>query len=205
MKKLVVALCAAFLALSASAQEKESFLSHMFLPVDAGVSFCTLDGIDGAFYMRASLEYRFNIHKGPFILAELDTRTHPYSGSVITTANVAAGDAAFTDILLGAGWRFMLSDSFKLAVGLQGGASNMAYKEVAADKEILTGKFTLIGHDYWSATAKASLMVEYYLNPSFDLFLGAGFPVTSVPNVSSSMDPIVMFPTVSIGFNMALE
>lgn len=205
MKKLTVTLLAAVLTLSAAAQEKDSFLSHMFLPVDAGVSFSAMDGIDGAFYMRASLEYRFNILKGPFILAELDTRTHPYSGSVITTANVAAGDAAFTDILLGAGWRFMLSDSFKLAVGLQGGASNMAYKEVSADKDILNGKFTLLGHDRWAPTAKASLMAEYYLNPSFDLFLGVGLPVTSVPNVSSSMDPIVLFPTVSIGFNMALE
>ncbi|MBO4742676.1 MAG: hypothetical protein J5533_03480 [Bacteroidales bacterium] len=205
MKKIIVIAAAALIAVCASAQEKDSFLSHMFLPVDAGISFSSMDGIDGAFYMRASLEYRFNIHKGPFILAELDTRTHPYSGAVITTANVAAGDAAFTDILLGAGWRFMLSPSFKLALGLQGGASNMAYKEVSAGKDILNGKFELLPHDRWAPSGKASLMIEYYLNPSFDLFLGAGLPITSVPYESSSMDPIVFFPTVSLGFNMALE
>lgn len=203
MKKLFITLIAASMALAASAQENESFLSHMFLPVDAGVSFAAADGIGGAFYMRASLEYRFNIHKGLFILAELDTRTHPYTDRAITLGNAIAGDAAFTDILIGPGYRFAPSDKFKIALALQGGVSNMATK--SATESSIAGKYILTGNERWSATGKASVMFEYYLNPSFDLFLGAGLPVTTVPNEMASMDTIVPFPTVSIGFNMALE
>ena len=193
----------------ASAQQKDSFLSHMYLPVDAGASFSTMEGVGGAFYMRASLEYRFNIHKGLFIVGELDTRTHPYTNNAITTGNVVAGDAAFTDILIGPGYRAMLSDSFKLAFALQGGVTNMAYKEVkpavGASISALDARYELLPREQWTACAKASVMAEYYLNPSFDLFLGVGLPATFVHNEQASAHPLVLFPTLSLGFNMALE
>ena len=201
MKKLFVIIICAVMGCAAGAQEKHP----LFIPVDLGASFATMDNIGGAFYMRAAVEYRLDYLKGLFFLMELDTRTHPYTNAAITTANVSAGDAAFTDILIGPGWRFMLSDSFKIAVSLQGGVSNMAYKEVKPNGGILPdGSYSLIGHDYWSATGKASVMLEYYLSPVFDLFVAAGVPATCVPNFASSMDPLVFFPTVSAGFNMAL-
>jgi len=187
------------MCIAAGAQEKHP----IFVPVDFGATFSSMDGIESAFYMRASVEYRFDYIKGPFILAELDTRTHPFSGSVITTGNVGAGDAAFTDLLVGPGWRFMLSDTFKIAVALQGGASNMAYKTVAAELAS-DGKYVLNGNDFWAPAAKASIMVEYYLNPLFDLFIGVGLPATFVPVETYSSNPMVLFPTVSAGFNMAL-
>ena len=199
MKKLFITIACAVLCLAAGAQEKHP----VFIPVDFGATFSSMNGIEPAFYMRAAVEYRFNHLKGPFILAELDTRTHAYKDGVITTANVSAGDAAFTDILIGPGWRFMLSDSFKIAVSLQGGASNMAYKEVKSVNP-LYGKFALEGHDYWAVAVKTGVMAEYYLNPLFDLFLAVGLPATFVPLETSSADPLVFFPTVSIGFNMAL-
>ena len=202
MKKTLLTLFCAFLGLTASAQQ-DSFLSHMFLPVDAGVSFATTPGIEGAFYMRASLEYRFNIHKGPFILAELDTRTHPYKDRVITMGNAIAGDAAFTDILIGPGYRFAPSDKFKIALSVQGGASNLATKNVS--EAPVAGQYILTGMEKWAPVGKLGVMLEYYLNPSFDLFVAGGLPVTTVPNNPASMDTIVLFPTVSIGFNMALE
>ena len=183
----------------------------MYLPVDAGASFSTMEGVGGAFYMRASLEYRFNIHKGLFIVGELDTRTHPYANKAITTGNVVAGDAAFTDILIGPGYRAMLSDSFKLAFALQGGATNMAYKEVkpavGASVSALDARYELLPREQWTACAKASLMAEYYLNPSFDIFLNVGLPATIVPHeiASAAYSAFVLFPTVSIGFSMALE
>ena len=200
MKKIVLALAAALISLSAFAQD--SFLSHMFLPVDAGVSLAAQDGIGGAFYMRASLEYRPNIHKGLFVLAELDTRTHSYDENGIQYTNVAQGDAAFTDILIGPGWRFMFSDQFKVALALQGGVSLLNLKEVSMANAT---EYKVSGVDKTYVAAKASAMLEYYLNPSFDLFLGLGFPVTSVPMITSSADPLVLFPTISVGFNMALE
>ena len=43
MKKIVIACVAALISLCAAAQD--SFLSHMFLPVDAGVSLSARDGI----------------------------------------------------------------------------------------------------------------------------------------------------------------
>ena len=199
MKKMLAIAACAIIGLTCAAQEKHP----LYLPVDFGASFATMDGIGAAFYMRASLEYRFNYLKGPFILAELDTRTHPYKNAAISTANVSAGDAAVTDILIGPGWRFMLSDSFKIAVSLQGGASDLAYKEVAA-YDGTSSKYELKGHDYWAPIVKLGFMFEYYINPVLDLFVAAGFPVTAVPLVTSSMDPIVLFPTVSAGFNMAL-
>ncbi|MBP5637368.1 MAG: hypothetical protein J6X25_07635 [Bacteroidales bacterium] len=202
MKKIVIAIAAALISLSAAAQD--SFMSHMFLPVDAGVSFSSRDGIGGAFYMRASLEYRPNIHKGLFVLAELDTRTHPYSDGGVVWGNAQSGDAAFVDILVGPGWRFMLSDSFKIAVGLQAGVSNVAVKEVSLASGA-PGMYDLGGLDKWSMAVKASAMLEYYLNPSFDLFLGLGLPATRVPVETAGMDPFVFFPTLSVGFNMALE
>lgn len=203
MKKTILTIIAAALSLTLSAQQKDSFLSHMFLPVDAGVSFATTAGIEGAFYMRASLEYRFNIHKGPFILAELDTRTHPYKDRVITMGNAIAGDAAFTDILIGPGYRFAPSDKFKIALSLQGGATNLATKNVT--EAPTAGQYILTGMEKWAPVGKLGVMLEYYLNPSFDLFVAGGLPVTTVPNFFASMDTIVLFPTVSIGFNMALE
>ncbi len=202
MKRLVIFLAAALVSLSAAAQD--SFLSHMFLPVDAGVTFATHDAIGGAFYMRASLEYRPNIHKGLFVLAELDTHTNPYSSGGVVWGNVQSGDAAFTDILIGPGWRFMLSDSFKIALALQGGTTNMAIKEVSSASGT-PGMYDLKGLDEWQFAAKASAMFEYYLNPSFDLFLGVGLPATFVHNEQASAHPLVLFPTLSLGFNMALE
>lgn len=200
MKKIVIALAAALISLSAAAQD--SFLSHMFLPVDAGVSLSARDGIGGAFYMRASLEYRPNIYKGLFVLAELDTRTHTYNENGISYTNVAQGDAAFTDILIGPGWRFMFSDKFKLALGLQGGVSFLTLKEVS---KASATEYALEGVDKTYMAVKGSAMLEYYLNPSFDLFLGIGLPATFVPYISSGTDPMVLFPTFSVGFNMALE
>ncbi|MCR5018797.1 MAG: hypothetical protein K6A64_08380 [Bacteroidales bacterium] len=200
MKKIVIACVAALISLCAAAQD--SFLSHMFLPVDAGVSLSARDGIGGAFYMRASLEYRPNIHKGLFVLAELDTRTHPYDENGIQYTNVAQGDAAFTDILIGPGWRIMFSDQFKLALGLQGGVSFLTLKEVS---KASTTEYALEGVDKTYMAVKGSAMLEYYLNPSFDLFLGIGLPATFVPYISYSADPLVLFPTFSVGFNMALE
>ena len=202
MKKLLATLACALLVITAGAQEEKH---PFYIPVDFGASFASYDGISGAFYMRAAVEYRFNYLKGAFILAELDTRTHPYKDALMTTANVTAGDAAFTDILIGPGWRFMLSDSFKIAVALQGGASNMAYKEVKPNAGTKSeADYTLIGHDYWAPAAKASVMFEYYLNPVFDLFVGAGLPATLVPYFASSADPLVLFPTISAGFTLAL-
>ena len=200
MKKIVIALVAALVSVSAFAQD--SFLSHMFLPVDAGVSLAAQDGIGGAFYMRASLEYRPNIHKGLFVLAELDTRTHTYDEDGIKYTNVAQGDAAFTDILIGPGWRFMFSDQFKVVLALQGGVSLLNLKEVSMANKT---EYALTNSDRTFFAAKASAMLEYYLNPSFDLFLGLGFPVTKVPMITASADPLVLFPTISLGFNMALE
>ena len=211
MKRLIICLLAICGFASAGAQQKDSFLSHMYLPVDAGASFSTMEGVGGAFYMRASLEYRFNIHKGLFIVGELDTRTHPYTNNAITTGNVVAGDAAFTDILIGPGYRAMLSDSFKLAFALQGGVTNMAYKEVkpavGATVSALDARYELLPREQWTACAKASLMAEYYLNPSFDIFLNIGLPANFVPLeiASAASSPFVLFPTVSIGFSMALE
>ncbi|MBQ2107928.1 MAG: hypothetical protein II475_04505 [Bacteroidales bacterium] len=211
MKKVLMIMVAIASTIVASAQQKDSFLSHMYLPVDAGASFSTLEGVGGAFYMRASLEYRFNIHKGLFIVGELDTRTHPYTNKAITTGNVVAGDAAFTDILIGPGYRAMLSDSFKLAFALQGGVTNMAYKEVkpavGASISALDARYELLPREQWTACAKASLMAEYYLNPSFDIFLNLGLPATFVPHeiASATYSAFVLFPTVSIGFSMALE
>lgn len=202
MKKLVILLAAALVSFSAAAQD--SFMSHMFLPVDAGASFSTRDGIGGAFYMRASLEYRPNIQKGLFVLAELDTRTHPYSYGGVVWGNAQSGDAAFVDILVGPGWRFMLSDTFKIAVGLQGGVSNVAVKEVSLASGT-PGMYDLGGLDKWSMAVKASAMLEFYLTPSFDLFLGLGLPATFVPDETASANPVVLFPTLSIGFNMALQ
>lgn len=203
MKKLLATVACTLVFFSAGAQDNDKH--PLFIPVDLGASFASMDGVSGAFYMRAAVEYRFNHLKGAFILAELDTRTHPYKDAQMTTANVTAGDAAFTDILIGPGWRFMLSDSFKIAVSLQGGVSNMAFKEVQPNVNTHTdASYTLIGHDYWAAAAKAGIMLEYYLNPVFDLFVGAGLPVTFVPYFASSADPLVLFPTVSAGFNMAL-
>ena len=201
MKKIVIAIAVALISLSAAAQD--SFMSHMFVPVDAGVSLSARDGIGGAFYMRASLEYRPNIYKGLFVLAELDTRTHNYNEEGIQYTNAAVGDAAFTDILIGPGWRFMFSDKFKLALGLQGGVSFLTLKEVS--KASNNTEYVLSNRDKTYFAAKGSAMFEYYLNPSFDLFLGLGFPVTSVPVITASMDPFVLFPTLSVGFNMALE
>ena len=198
MKKLLAIAACAIIGLSAAAQEKHP----LYLPVDFGASFSTMDGIGTAFYMRASLEYRVNYLKGLFFLAELDTRTHPYTNAAISTANVTAGDAAVTDILIGPGWRFMLSDSFKIAVSLQGGASNLAYKEVAASGT--PGKYELKGHDFWAPVGKLGFMFEYYINPVLDLFVAAGVPVTAVPLETASVNPLVLFPTVSAGFNMAL-
>lgn len=202
MKRLLIVMLAVLMSLAANAQEG-SFMSHLYLPVDAGVSFGGKPGIGGAFYMRASLEYRPNVHKGLFVVAELDTRTHPYTDGGIVSGNVAAGDGAFTDILIGPGWRFMCSDSFKIALALQGGATNLAYKEVAT--EMVNNKYVLNGRDYWSAAAKGSVMFEYYLNPKFDLFLNVGVPACMVPMEYASMDELVFFPTVSLGFIMALE
>ena len=198
MKKMLAIAACAIIGLSAAAQEKHP----LYLPVDFGASFSTMDGIGAAFYMRASLEYRVNYLKGLFFLAELDTRTHPYTNAAISTANVTAGDAAVTDILIGPGWRFMLSDSFKIAVSLQGGASNLAYKEVAASGA--PGKYELKGHDFWAPVGKLGFMFEYYINPVLDLFVAAGVPVTAVPLETASVNPLVLFPTVSAGFNMAL-
>ena len=205
MKKVFIILAAIVSTIVVNAQENDSFLKHMYLPVDAGVSFSSMEGIGGAFYMRASLEYRFNIHKGLFIVGELDTRTHPYSNRAITTGNVNAGDAAFTDILIGPGYRAMLSDAFKLAFALQGGATNMAWKEVKPVVGTLDARYELLPYDRWAPCAKASIMMEYYLNPSFDLFLNVGVPATFVPLEIASYDPLVLFPTFSIGFSMALE
>lgn len=198
MKKLLAIAACAIIGLSAAAQEKHP----LYLPVDFGASFSTMDGIGAAFYMRASLEYRVNYLKGLFFLAELDTRTHPYTNAAISTANVTAGDAAVTDILIGPGWRFMLSDSFKIAVSLQGGVSNLAYKEVAASGA--PGRYELKGHDFWAPVGKLGFMFEYYINPVLDLFVAAGVPVTAVPLETASVNPLVLFPTVSAGFNMAL-
>ena len=199
MKKLFAILVCTVMCIAAGAQEKHP----LYIPVDFGATFSTMNGIEGAFYMRSAVEYRFDYLKGPFILAELDTRTHPYTGSAITTANVSAGDAAFTDILVGPGWRFMLSEKFKIALSLQGGVTNMAYKEVVAPANH-ADKYVLKGHDKWSPIGKAGVMLEYYLNSVFDLFVAAGVPVTTVPLETASSDPVVLFPTVSAGFNMAL-
>lgn len=205
MNKLFAFVLACLVCICAGAQE-DSFLSHMYLPVDAGASFSSLDGIGGAFYMRASLEYRFNVHKGFFIVGEIDTRTHPYTGGAIVDGNVYSGDAAFTDILIGPGYRVMLSDSFKLAFAAQAGASNVALKHVELSSSAgAPGMYDLKGVSHWPLAFKASIMAEYYLNPAFDLFLCAGFPFTSVPVETASSNPLVAFPTVSVGFSMALQ
>ncbi|MBR5042460.1 MAG: hypothetical protein IKX67_04410 [Bacteroidales bacterium] len=204
MKKLITAVAALMVCLGAKAQETDSFFKHMYLPVDFGASLCTTDGIGGAFYMRACLEYRFNVAKGPFIAAEFDTRTHAYSKGSIVLGNAAAGDAAYTDLLVGPGWRFSCSDSFKIALSLQGGASNLAMKEVA--EASAAGKYALKPLERWYASAKTNLMLEYYLNPAFDLYASASLTATQYPNVTfGGMDPIGLFPTFCLGFSMALE
>ena len=207
MKKILFFFAAALACLTARAQE-DSFLTHLYLPVDAGASFSSRGGIGGAFYMRASLEYRFDVHRGPFIVGELDTRTHPYSADAIVCGNVRTGDAAYTDILIGPGWRWAFSDTWKAALALQGGVSSLGLKEVARvwptdDHDLVTYDLASIGK--WYPAAKASLMLEFYLNPALDLFLAVGLPVTKVPYAPASADPFVLFPTVSAGFSMALQ
>lgn len=202
MKKILFFFAAALACLTARAQE-DSFLTHLYLPVDAGASFSSRGGIGGAFYMRASLEYRFDVHRGPFIVGELDTRTHPYSADAIVCGNVRTGDAAFTDILIGPGWRWAFSDTWKATLALQGGISSLGLKEVAGVTP--GGKYDLAGIDKWYPAAKASIMLEFYLNPALDLFLAVGLPVTKVPYAPASADPFVLFPTVSAGFSMALQ
>lgn len=202
MKKTFVALFIGLISIFAQAQDKQGAESRMFLPVDAGVSLSSRPGIGGAFYMRACLEYRFNLLEGLFITGELDTRTHPYSDGGIVLGNAASGDAAYTDILLGPGWRFMVSDRFKVALSLQGGVSSVAVKEVSPSTA--PGSFDLVGRDKLYPAAKLGMMLEYYINPLFDLFLSAGLPATKAPVETASADPFVLFPTVSIGFSMAL-
>ena len=97
----------------------------------------------------------------------------------------------------------MFSDKFKLALGLQGGVSFLTLKEVS--KASNNTEYVLSNRDKTYFAAKGSAMFEYYLNPSFDLFLGIGLPATFVPYISSGTDPMVLFPTFSVGFNMALE
>ena len=202
MKRLFILLVAGLLSLAVSAQEASSSRSRMFLPVDAGISLAARDAIGPAFYMRACLEYRMDVNKGLFITGELDTRTHPHTDGGIVLGNAAAGDAAFTDILLGPGWRFMFSERFKFALSLQGGASTVMLKEVAPAEG--SGRYNLTGRSKWYGAAKAGTMLEFYINPLFDLFLAAGLPVTFVPVETMSADPAVIFPTLSIGFSMAL-
>ena len=203
MKKIIT-IIALFASLTAGAQQADSFFKHTYLPVVFGASFCTTPGIGGAFYMRACLEYRFDVAKGLFVAAEFDTRTHPFSGKSIYPlfSNVDAGDAAFTDLLIGPGWRFSCSDSFKIALSLQGGASNIAMKQVAAASE---GFYNLKPLEFWRPAAKVGVMLEYYLNPAFDLFVSGSMTTTQIPYSPASMDPFVLFPTVCVGFSMALE
>ena len=202
MKKLFFSLLAGLLCLSATAQSPQDTQPRFFLPVDAGASFCTRDGVEAAFYMRACLEYRFDLQKGFFVTGEIDTRTHPYTSGGVILGNAASGDIAYVDILLGPGWRFMLSDRFKIALALQGGVTNAAIKEVKPSNT--SGKYNLDTVDKWYPAAKAGMMLEYYINPLFDLFLAAGFPAAKIPVESASTDPFVLFPTVSVGFSMAL-
>ena len=200
MKRFLITLAVILSCLAAGAQDNSR--SAFFLPVDAGVSFSSRNGVGGAFYMRACLEYRLHMDKGLFFMAELDTRTHPYKAGGLVLGNVQAGDAAYVDLLVGPGYRWALTDSFKLAFSLQGGASNLAIKEVAAGAG--EGNYSLTGVEKWYPTAKLGMMVEYYLNPTIDLFLAGGCPVTRVPVETASADPFVFFPTVSVGFNMLL-
>ena len=89
--------------------------------------------------------------------------------------------------------------------------TNMAYKEVkpavGASVSALDARYELLPREQWTACAKASVMAEYYLNPSFDIFLNIGLPATFVPLeiASATYSAFVLFPTVSIGFSMALE
>ena len=202
MKKLFISIAAALFCICASAQDSQQPASRFFLPVDAGTTFSSQNGIDAAFYMRACLEYRFNLLKGLFITGELDTRTHPFANGGVVWGNVEAGDIAYTDVLLGPGWRFMFSERFKLAISLQGGVSNAAFKEVTPGSN--EGRYILKAQEEWYPAAKAGAMFEIYINPLFDIFIAAGLPVTCVPQETMSTDPYVMFPTVSVGFSMAL-
>ncbi len=151
--------------------KQQTFGEQIFLPaIDFGYMSHSSDQLSGGVIVKTSIEYRFRNNNDFFLRLNYDTHSAEYIlDDLSTTTNIIKGKAAFTDILMGLGYR-MGESKIRGVVMMQAGTRLFSYPN--ADQ---TGGTINIEQDNNSIfTTRTTLGLEYYFNPkaalSLDLF-----------------------------------
>ena len=149
--------------------DESAFGRQIFLPsLEAGYMFQVPDNLSGGIILKTSIEYRFRNNNDAFIRANYDNYTSEYEfASTISPTNVLKGTASFSDLIIGAGYRFG-ETKHRLFFLAQGGVKFYNYPTASIDggsividqsqNEIFTTRFSM-GYEYYF-TEKSAINVD---------------------------------------------
>jgi hypothetical protein len=149
--------------------DESAFGRQIFLPsLEAGYMFQVPDNLSGGIILKTSIEYRFRNNNDVFIRANYDNYNSEYEfSSVISPTNVLKGTASFSDLIIGAGYRFG-ETKHRLFFLAQGGVKFYNYSTASIDggsividqsqNEIFTTRFS-IGYEYYF-TEKSAVNID---------------------------------------------
>lgn len=150
---------------------KKNWGNYIFIPsIEMGYLHHNAANLAGSLLIKTSLEYRFNDKNAAFFRLNYDTYNAQYK---LTTTNkltnILQGTAAFTDLLLGAGYRFG-NEKLRFFVLAQSGIKFYDYPNALVDGTLVT----IEQQNKISPVSRLSVGIEYYISPksafSIDLF-----------------------------------
>lgn len=143
---------------------------QIFLPsIEIGYLENRADALGGGVLMKTSLEYRVRNNNDIFFRLSYDTYDSPYTlESSNSLTDVVKGTALFTDVLLGAGYRFG-DNQFRAFLMIQPGLKLYNYPNLVET----AGAINIDQSRNSVFTTRTTLGFEYYINEktaiSFDL------------------------------------
>lgn len=175
MHKTLTTLLFLSLAIPSRAQDDQSggLGKQIFLPsIEIGYLSNSADALGGGILVKTSIEYRVRNNNDIFFRASFDTSDAEYTlDGDNSVTNVIKGTAAFSDLLIGGGYRFG-DKKFRQFILLQAGVKRYNFPQfVAQGGTILIeqGKNSVLN-------TRITLGFEYYITPksavSVDLLQG---------------------------------
>lgn len=171
IKFLHIIICLLITSVCFCQTKPQTFGDQIFLPaIDIGYMYHGSNQLLGGVIIKTSIEYRFRNNNDLFIRINYDTHNAEYTlDNLSTMTNVINGKTAFTDILLGAGYRFG-AEKLQYFVMIQPGTRLYNYPNAIQNGNTIT----IEQSNNSIFTARTTLGLEYYFNAkaalSVDLF-----------------------------------
>ena len=178
MKRFAIILLSGFMMIfsvfceeSKEESEFDKIMSHIYFPSDFGLAIPTNSNIKPGITGKTSVEWRFKPLQSVFCIFEYNDTSFDYSDLQAEGSNLLSGSVNYSDFLLGAGYRFNFAENWCTAFSLMGGISNCTYGTIVKDGSY----YQTDSISKWIPAVKANLMLEYYFDPAFGIYISAGY------------------------------